>query len=65
MDQSVDPATATKASWNPAFGVSLGYGGLRVDYAYHAYYNDPSLANTYLSLLYVGDPWFALKGKVR
>lgn len=65
MDQSIDPASAAKTSWNPSFGTSVSFGGLRVDYAYHAYYNDPSLANTYVSLSYIGEPWFALKGRVR
>jgi len=64
-DQSLDPATATLASWNPSYGVSLGFKGLRIDYAYHAYYNDPSLANTYVSLSYIGEPWFAMKGRVQ
>jgi len=63
-DQTIDPGTASQTSWSPSFGVSLGYGGLRVDYAYHPYYNDPSLASTYLSLSYIGEPWFALKGRV-
>lgn len=65
LDQSVDPATESKASWNPAFGTSISYGGLRVDYAYHPYYNDPSLATSYVSLSYIGPSWFALKGKVQ
>ncbi len=65
MDQSVDPASESLASWNPAFGTSLTYGGLRVDYAYHAYYNDPSLATSYVSLSYIGPSLFALKGKVQ
>lgn len=64
LDQSVDPATATLTSWNPAIGTSLTYGGMRVDFAYHAYYNDPGLATSYVSLSYIGQPWFALKGKV-
>lgn len=64
LDQSVDPATATKASFNPAFGMSLGYAGFRVDYAYHPYYNDPSLATTYVSLSFTDKPWFAMKGRV-
>ena len=63
-DQTINPGTASQTSWSPAFGVSLGYGGLRVDYAYHPYYNDPGLASTYLSLSYIGEPWFALKGRV-
>lgn len=64
LDQSVDPATASKASWNPAFGVSVSYGGFRFDYAYHPYYNYPSLATTYVSLSYISEPWFAMKGRV-
>lgn len=64
LDQNLDPATATKTSWNWACGVSLGILGFRVDYAYHTYYNDPSLATSYISLSYIGEPWFALKGKV-
>ena len=63
LDQSVDPATATKTSWNPSYGTSFSYAGLRVDYAYHPYYNDPSLATAYVSLSYTGQPWFALKGR--
>jgi hypothetical protein len=65
FDQSVDPATESKASWNPAFGTSLTYGGLRVDYAYHPYYNDPSLATSYVSLSYIGPSLFAMKGTVQ
>ena len=65
LDESVDAATATKASWNPALGISFAYGGFRIDYAYHSYYNDPSLANNYVSLSYIGEPWFALKGGVQ
>ncbi|MFA4844732.1 MAG: hypothetical protein WC632_07295 [Candidatus Margulisiibacteriota bacterium] len=65
LDQSVDPATASQTSWNPSFGASLTYGGMRVDYAYHQYYNDASLATNYVSLFYVGQPWFALKGTVQ
>ncbi|MBN3033689.1 MAG: hypothetical protein JW873_06305 [Candidatus Saganbacteria bacterium] len=65
LDQSVDPGTASLVSWNPTFGTSLSYAGLRVDYAYHPYYNDPGLATNYISLSYVGQPWFALKGTVQ
>jgi hypothetical protein len=64
LDQSVDPATASHTSWNPALGASLNYFGLRVDYAYHAYYNDPGLATQYVSLSYIGEPLFSLKGAV-
>jgi len=63
MDESIDAATATRKSWSPAYGISFGYGGLRIDYAYHPYYNDPGLATTYVSLSYIGQPWFALKGR--
>ena len=63
LDQGLDPATATQTSWDPSFGTSLSYGGLRVDYAYHQHYNDPSLATSYVSLSYQGEPWFALRGK--
>jgi hypothetical protein len=62
LDQSVDAAAASKTSWNPTSGISFGYAGFRVDYAYHAYYNDPSLATTYVSLSLAGEPWLALKG---
>ncbi|MBN3032614.1 MAG: hypothetical protein JW873_00780 [Candidatus Saganbacteria bacterium] len=62
LDQSVDSITAERTNWNPTFGLSTGFYGLRVDYAYHAYYNDPSLATTYVSLSYAGEPWLALKG---
>jgi hypothetical protein len=65
LDQSVDPGTAGLTSWNPAFGTSISYAGFRVDYAYHPYYNDASLATTYVSLSYVGPSWFALKGTVQ
>jgi hypothetical protein len=65
LDQSVDPATESKTSWNPSFGTSINYGGMRVDYAYHPYYNEPSLATSYVSLSYIGPPLFALKGKVQ
>lgn len=64
LDQNVDAATASKTSWNPTFGTSIGYAGFRIDYAYHAYYNDPSLATNYVSLSFVGEPWYALRGKV-
>jgi len=64
MDQSVDAASESLAAWNPTFGASLTYGGFRVDYAYHPYYNYPELANTYVSFSYIGEPWFAMKGTV-
>ncbi|MBI5699819.1 hypothetical protein HZC35_05945 [Candidatus Saganbacteria bacterium] len=62
-DQSVDPGSTGLASWNPSYGTSLGYKGFRIDYAYHAYYNDPALATHYVSLSYIGAPWYALKGR--
>jgi hypothetical protein len=65
LDQSVDPGTAVQTSWNPAFGTSITYAGFRVDYAYHPYYNDASLATTYVSLSYAGPSWYALKGTVQ
>jgi hypothetical protein len=65
MDQSLDPAAASQTSWNPSFGTSITYSGFRVDYAYHPYYNDPSLATSYVSLSYLGPSLFALKGKVQ
>ncbi len=61
--QSVDAASPTGTSWNPSIGVSFGYGGFRVDYAYLTYYNDPALATYYVSLSYIGEPWLALKGE--
>ena len=64
LDQSIDSSTPTKTSWNPAYGVSFGASGFRIDYAYHPYYNDSALATTYVSISYAGEPWFALKGKV-
>ncbi|MFA5887022.1 MAG: hypothetical protein WC863_04620 [Patescibacteria group bacterium] len=63
LDQSLDAATDSHASTNWTCGLSLGYAGFRVDYAYHPYYNDPSLATNYLSLSYQAEPWFALKGR--
>ena len=65
LDQSVDPGAVGQTSWNPAFGTSISYAGFRVDYAYHPYYNDASLATTYVSLSYVGPSWYALKGTVQ
>lgn len=61
--QSIDAASSTGTSWNPSIGVSFGYSGFRVDYAYLTYYNDPALATYYVSLSYIGEPWFALKGE--
>lgn len=62
FDQSVDATTQTKTSWNPSAGLSFSVGSMRIDYAYHPYYNDAALATSYLSLTYVGEPWLALKG---
>ena len=62
LDQSIDSLTPSQTNWNPTFGLSTSFSGLRVDYAYHAYYNDASFATTYISLSYVGEPWLALKG---
>lgn len=64
-DQSVDAATSTRTSWNPTIGASLGIRGVRVDYAYHPYYNDPALATNYISLSYQGDSLFALTGETQ
>jgi hypothetical protein len=64
LDQSLDSAAPSGASWNPTFGTSFSYGGFRMDYAFHPYYNDPALATTYFSLAYTGEPWLALKGRV-
>jgi len=64
FDQSIDAGNAAKTSWNPTFGTSFGYYGFRVDYAYHPYYNNPSLATTYVSISYTGEPLYALRGKV-
>lgn len=65
FDQSLDPTSPAQTSWNPAVGISLGIAGFRVDYAYHAYYHDPSLATSYVSFSYRGEPWLALGGEVR
>jgi len=64
MDQGLDIAGPGKTSWNPTFGTSLYYAGFRMDYALHPYYNDPSLATSYFSFSYTGDPWLALEGRV-
>lgn len=63
LDQSIDANVASKATWNPAVGISLGQGGFRFDYAYHSYYNNPELATSYISFAYEGSPWMALKGR--
>jgi long-subunit fatty acid transport protein len=65
LDQSVDAAAASGTSWNPAFGASTELGGFRVDLAHHPYYNDPALANNYISFSYQGAPWYALSGEIR
>ena len=64
LDQSLDSDTPGGTGWNPTFGTSFNYGGFRMDYAFHPYYNDPALATTYFSLSYTGEPWLALKGRV-
>lgn len=64
LDQSIDADNPEKTNTDPTYGISFGNFGFRVDYAYHPYYNDPSLATTYLSISYKTDPWFALKGTV-
>lgn len=61
--QRFDASSSTGTTWSPAMGVSFGYGGLRVDYSYLTYYNDPALATYYVSLSYIGEPWLALKGE--
>lgn len=63
LDQSVDTATASYTSWNPAYGMSFSYAGFRVDYAYHPYYNDPTLATGYVSLSYTGEPSLIFKSR--
>jgi len=68
FDQSVDASSGARTSWSPAVGLSLGAGKssvFRIDYAYHPYYNDASLASSYISLFYQGEPFFALKGETR
>jgi hypothetical protein len=68
MDQSVDASSASKTSWSPSVGLSLGIGSssiFRIDYAYHPYYNDPGLASSYVSIFYQGEPFSALKGDTR
>ncbi|MFA6431539.1 MAG: hypothetical protein WCV91_04075 [Candidatus Margulisiibacteriota bacterium] len=62
LDQSVDPSLESRAGWSPSFGLSLGALGLRIDYAYHPYYNNPELTTNYVSISYTGEPVFALKG---
>lgn len=62
FDQTVDAASPTQTTWNPTYGISLEFARFRLDYAYHSYYNDPALANNYVSLCYQAEPWLALKG---
>ena len=64
LDQSIDADNPGKTNTDPTYGISFGNFGFRVDYAYHPYYNDPSLATTYVSFSYKTEPWFALKGTV-
>jgi hypothetical protein len=63
LDQSLDASTASGTSWNPTLGLSLEYKGIRLDYAYHPFYNYPALATSYVSLSYIGEPSNALKGE--
>ena len=65
LDQSINPVAPGQTSWDPAYGISVGYTNFRFDYAYHPFYNDPSLANTYFSLMFSGDPWLAMKGEFK
>ncbi|HVN67215.1 MAG TPA: hypothetical protein VMT55_02510 [Candidatus Sulfotelmatobacter sp.] len=64
FDQSIDAATASGTSWSPTLGTSFNYAGFRMDFAFHPYYNDPTLATSYFSFSYAGASWFAMKGKV-
>lgn len=61
--QNIDAASPDRTTWRPSIGVSFGYSGMRVDYAYVADYNDPALTTHYISLSYMGEPWLALKGE--
>jgi hypothetical protein len=63
LDQNLDAASSSKTSWNPTFGTSLHYAGFRFDYAFHAFYDDPTLSNNYVSLSYQSDPTAVLKGE--
>jgi hypothetical protein len=65
FDQSIDPGTASRTNWSPTLGFSIGDLGLRLDYAYHPYYNDPSLASSFISLSYQGPPTYALHGEAQ
>ena len=64
-DQSVDAESQTLTSWNPTMGISFGSSGLRVDYAYHPYYNDSSLATSYVSISYQARDWITLEGETQ
>ena len=61
--QIIDASSPTGTSWTPSYGISFGYGGLRVDYAYITSYNDPAQTTNYISLSWSGEPWLALKGE--
>jgi hypothetical protein len=62
-EEMPDAASPTLTSWIASAGVSLGFNGFRFDYAYRPFYNNTSLATYYISLSYIGEPWFALKGE--
>lgn len=64
IEQTVDASASSKTSWNPSFGTSFGAGGFRVDYAFHANYNDPALATNYISVSYQGKPSDTIRGEV-
>jgi len=64
-DQSVDAASPSGTSWNPTVGISTGYAGFRIDFTHHPYYNDPGLAENYISLSYQGAPKYAFSSEVR
>ena len=63
LDQNLDSSTQTKVSWNPTFGLSLEIKNFRLDYAYHGYYNDPSLATNYISISLRGEQGDILRGR--
>jgi hypothetical protein len=62
-EEMPDSNSPTLTTWIPSAGVSLGYDGFRFDYAYRPFYNNTSLATYYISLSYIGEPWYALKGE--
>ncbi|MFH1826217.1 MAG: hypothetical protein ABH823_02875 [bacterium] len=64
FDQSIDAASATRVTWNPSVGLSITMKRFRLDYAYHAYYNDPNLATYYLSLSFMASDENILEGEV-